>query len=210
MRRWRLSKANGSSPLIQPIARGGRASSERLADVAEAGAEAGAEPLVAGGGQRVDAAALHVHREGPDRLAAAHHQVASALEAAERVEVLPAAVRELHVADRDRGRARRLALRERLEPQDALDRRHEAHQDPAVDPGQGDRRELELVGEHRPVALEQVGDQVDAGRGVGDEGDLVRLAPRRSGPPSGAPPRASRARRPSGGRRPPRARGRRR
>ena len=55
------------------------------------------------------------------------------------------------------------------------------HRHAAVDPGQRDGRELELVGEHRPVALEQVDDQVDAGRGVGHERDLVGLRPDEAG-----------------------------
>jgi hypothetical protein len=36
----------------------------------------------------------------------------------------------------------------------------------------GHGRELELVREHRPVALQQVGDQVHPGGGVGHERDL--------------------------------------
>ena len=121
----RLAVVEGERVLdAQPADRARRALVEQLAaDVAEAGAVAGAQPLVAGGGEGVDAAALHVDRERPDGLAAADHEVALALEAAEGVEVLAAAVRELHVADRDRGRARGLAGREGLEPQDALDRR---------------------------------------------------------------------------------------
>jgi hypothetical protein len=136
---------------------------------------------VAGARERVDAAPVDVDREGPDRLAAAHDEVAGALDAAEGVEVLPAAVRELHVADRDRRGPRRLAGGEGLEPQHALGRGHEADGHAAVDPGQGHRRELELVRQHRPVALQQVGDQVHARRGVGDEGDLVRLRPDEAG-----------------------------
>ena len=95
--------------------------------------------------------------------------------AAEGVEVLAAAVRELHVADREGRRVRCLASVERLEPQHALGRGHEAHGHAAVDPRQRDRGELELVREHGAVALEQVGDQVHARRGVGHERDLVRL-----------------------------------
>ena len=107
--------------------------------------------------------------------------MAAALGAAESVEILPAAVRELHVADRNGGRARRFSLGERLEPQHALDRPHEPHEHPAVDPGQGDRGELELVREDGAVPLEEVGDQVDAGRRVGDEGDLLGLGPDEAG-----------------------------
>ena len=146
-----------------------------LAHVAEARPVSGAQPLVAGRRQRVDPALLDVDGEDAQRLAAAHDQAPVPLDAAEGVEVLAAAVRVLHVADGDRPGAWGLTLVERLEAQHALDGRHEAHQDAAVDPGQRHGRELQLVGEHRPVGLEQVGDQVHAGRGVGHEGDLARL-----------------------------------
>src|SRR5262249_50806756 len=57
------------------------------------------------------------------------------------------------------------------------DRGHEVDGDAAVDPGQGDRGELELVREHGAVLADEVGDQVDPGRGVGGEGDLVGPGP---------------------------------
>ena len=166
----------------QPAHAARRALGQQLAaHVAEARAVARAQPLVARARERVDLAPAHVHRERADRLAAADHEVAGALDAAESVQVLAAAVRELHVADGDRRRVRRLPGSERLEPQHALGRGDEAHRHAAVDPRQRDRRELVLVRDHRPVALDEVGDQVDAARGVGHEGDLVGLRPDEAG-----------------------------
>jgi hypothetical protein len=58
---------------------------------------------VAGGGERVDAGAAHVHREGAGRLAAADDEVAPGLERSERVQVHATTVAELDVAHGDGG-----------------------------------------------------------------------------------------------------------
>jgi hypothetical protein len=46
-----------------------------------------------------------------------------------------------------------------------------------VDPGQGDRGELQLVAQHGAVGADEVGDEVHPRRGVGRERDLLRLRP---------------------------------
>jgi hypothetical protein len=85
------------------------------------------------------------------------------------------------VAHRDRGRGGRAARGEDGGGQRAVLGRHEEHADPAVDPRKRDGRELRLDGEDRPLFAEQVHDQVDPGRRVGDERDLVGVGAHETG-----------------------------
>ena len=130
---------------------------------------------MAGRGEGIDAAAADVDGERARGLAGGDDEMAVVLDHPEGVEVLAAAVGELHVADGDGGGAGGMGLHERLQADDPLHRGHEMDGNPAVDPGDGHGRELELVGQHGPVAAQEVHDQVHSRRGVGDERDLLRL-----------------------------------
>ena len=80
--------------------------------VDEAGAVAGAHPLVPCRRESVDSRFLHVHGESTHALARAHDEVSITLELAEGTEILATAVGVLHVADGQcRGTRRVLGLK---------------------------------------------------------------------------------------------------